>query len=182
MTACILSSYSLHLMMKRLWIGLWLAIALPCCAQEWTASDSLRLQRWLEQEGEIQLNPLPERDVPGGYPLLDAGKPWLDFDTSLPRIKQDSTPKVRLTLHPYTATTRYDYDPVFQRKIKVDEHTWRGHTLASFQFKLMQGVARESASSPSGIDLMTLFTKDFWHFRARRASARTLQVLKEYGQ
>lgn len=167
-------------MMKRLWIGLWLAIALPCCAQEWTASDSLRLQRWLEQEGEIQLNPLPELDAPGGHPLMDADKPWLDFDATLPRLEQEHKPKVRLTLRPYTPTTRYDYDPVFQRKIKVDADTWRSHTLASFQLKLMQRVAREPAASPSGIDLMTPFTKDFWRFRARKARERTLQVLKEY--
>ena len=169
-------------MRKIAWITLWLLIALPCCAQEWTASDSLRLQRWLEQEGEVQLNPLPELDSSAGHQLMNADKPWLDFDASLPRLEQEHKPKVRLTLRPYTTTTRYDYDPVYQRKIKVDKNTWRSNTLAGFQIQLMRRVAREPVVKPSGTDLMTLFTKDFWRFRARSARSRTQQVLKEYGR
>lgn len=168
--------------MRRWFLGLCLVMTLPCCAQEWTVSDSLRLQRWLEQEGEIQVSPLPELDVPAGRLLMDADKPWLEFDTTLPRLEENRKPKVRLTLHPYSTTTRYDYDPVYQRKIIIDKDTWRNNPMAGFQLKLMARVAKEPAVKPSGIDLMTVFTKDFWRVRARAARQRTMQVLKDYGR
>lgn len=167
-------------MKKRLLIGLLLAIVLPCCAQEWTAQDSLRLSRWLEQEGEVKLAPLPELDTSVGSPMMDADKPWLYFDATLPQLNQEQKPKVRLTLRPYSATTRYDYDPVYQRKIKVNENTWRSDPMAEFKCKLGARVAKEPVVKPSGLDLMTLFTRDFWRFRARKAGERTLQVLKDY--
>lgn len=169
--------------MKWLSIGLLLAWALPCCAQEWSANDSLRLQRWLEQEGEVPLHALPELDTTTGTPLMDSRKPWLDFDTSLPKLQpQAERPKMRLTLRPYSASTRYDYDPVYQRKIKVDKDTWRSVPVAGFnRTAVVSGAAREPVQKPSGIDLMTLFTRDFWRFRARAASRRTHKVLKHYG-
>lgn len=36
-------------------------------------------------------------------------------------------------------------------------------------------------SGPSGIDLMTPFTKDFWNRKGRKRRLRTLEVLKSYG-
>ena len=35
-------------------------------------------------------------------------------------------PKVMLTLMPYKANTRYNWDPIYQKKIKIDKNTWRG--------------------------------------------------------
>ncbi|MGN0066930.1 MAG: DUF4858 domain-containing protein [Bacteroides sp.] len=169
--------------MRRFWMGLLFLLAMPCCAQEWTANDSLRVQRWLEQEGEIQLQRLPELDSSMGTPLMDSSKPWLNFDTSLPKLQpQAERPKVRLTLRPYSAHTRYDYDPVYQQRIKVDKDTWRSDPMASFKRHLVDRGTQVPVQNPSGIDLMTLFTRDFWHFRARAASQRTKEVLKHYGQ
>ena len=37
--------------------------------------------------------------------------------------------KIKLTLFPYTANTPYNWDPVRQRKIDVDENTWRGDSF-----------------------------------------------------
>ena len=106
---------------------LWLAV-LPLCAQDWTKADSLRLQQLLQSEGEIILNLdiLKEVEEPlGGSPRAVESKPWLEVDETLPAVQGVRPRKVKLTLFPYTANTPYNWDPVRQRKIKVDKNTWR---------------------------------------------------------
>ena len=116
--------------MKRFWYLyglLWLA-ALPLCAQDWTKADSLRLQQLLQSDGEIILNLdiLKEVDeTPWGSPKTVESKPWLEVDETLPAVQGIRPRKVKLTLFPYTANTPYNWDPVRQRKIKVDKNTWR---------------------------------------------------------
>lgn len=116
--------------MKRFWYLyglLWLA-ALPLCAQDWTKADSLRLQQLLQSDGEIILNLdiLKEVDEnPWGSPKTVESKPWLEVDETLPAVQGIRPRKVKLTLFPYTANTPYNWDPVRQRKIKVDKNTWR---------------------------------------------------------
>lgn len=109
-------------------------------AQEWTAKDSLRLQEILQSEKELHLNPesieelkrnlLPEtsKTPPFADPLASDYKSWLEYDTSfqLPD-KEKERPKVVLTLRPYNGQTKYNWDPVYQRKIHVDKNTWRGN-------------------------------------------------------
>lgn len=111
-------------------VGLLFAAVSPLCAQSWTSQDSLRLQQLLNGEGELRLNPevLEEfrTETPLGAPKADADKSWLDFDTSLPEAYGADSEKVVLTLRPYTANTRFDWDPICQKKIKVDKHTWQG--------------------------------------------------------
>lgn len=151
-------------------VGLLTLIGLPCLGQEWTAADSIRLSRLLEQEGELRLAPL----------LESVDKPWLDFDATLPNVTDIETPKIRLTLRPYTANTHYDYDPVYQQKIKVDANTWRSDPLAKLKLGIYAQSHRQVTVQPSGHDLMLLFTRDFWRFRARASRKRTQQVLKSY--
>ncbi|MDO4164628.1 MAG: DUF4858 domain-containing protein, partial [Bacteroides sp.] len=102
----------------------------PLCAQNWTSQDSLRLQQLLNDGGELRLNPEALEELrmesPLGTPKADADKSWLDFDTSLPEASGADSEKVVLTLRPYTANTRFDWDPIRQKKIKIDKHTWRG--------------------------------------------------------
>lgn len=160
--------------------GLLFAATIPLCAQNWTSQDSLRLQQLLRREGEIELNPdaLKELQVEPlmGNPQSVTDKPWLDFDATMPRMPQDKK-KVRLTLHPYTANTRYDWDPVYQKKIHVDEHTWRGpfHKLTTLPEEFA------SAARPSGHDFMRLFTKEFWNFKGKKRRAATRTQLRMYG-
>ena len=98
-------------------IGLLLVVVLPVCAQNWTPQDSLRLRRLLDGEGEIKLNPevLKEMGVqePLGKQQISMEKQWLDFNTTLPEIPNTPKKKVVLTLRPYTATTKYNWDPVY---------------------------------------------------------------------
>lgn len=209
-------------------IGLLLAVAFPLCAQEWTPKDSLRLHRLLDSGEELKLNPdvLKEigvdaplgADTPWGSPKADTGKAWLDFDTSLPSLPRMPEKKVKLTLRPYTANTKYNWDPVYQKKITVNRHTWRGnpfHELTKLTIytnwakRPLDAGPRESleqieatglryrvterannmavgswqSAGSGGIsgDFLAPFTKEFWNVKGRKRRARTLEVLKAYG-
>lgn len=204
-------------------IGLLFAVALPLYAQNWTPQDSLRLRRLLDGEGEMKLNPevLKEMGVPQtiGTPKMSTEKRWTDFNTILPEIPHTPKKKVVLTLRPYTATTKYNWDPVYQRKIKVDKNTWRGDPFYElkalraytdwakkpFDKGLRQSVEQIEATGLryrtterannmavgswqgatgggiGGLDFMTPFTKEFWNFKGRKRRARTLEVLRTYG-
>lgn len=203
-------------------VGLLLAVALPLCAQNWTPQDSVRLRLLLDGEGEIKLNPevLKEMGIsqPLGTPKISTEKDWLDFSTSMPEIPQTPKKKIILTLRPYTATTKYNWDPVAQKKIKIDENTWRSDPFRELTTRTIysdwaktpldkglrksveeieatgmryrvterannMAVGSWQSASGSGFkgDFMTPFTKDFWNVKGRKRRARTLEVLKAYG-
>ena len=121
-------------------IVLVLVVVLPVCAQNWTPQDSLRLRRLLDGEGEIKLNPevLKEMGVqePLGKQQMSLERQWLDFNTTLPEIPNTPKKKVILTLRPYTANTKYNWDPVYQKKIKIDKNTWRGDPF--YELKMLR--------------------------------------------
>lgn len=204
-------------------IGLLLVVVLPVCAQNWTPQDSLRLRRLLDGEGEIKLNPevLKEMGVqePLGKQQMSLEKQWLDFNTTLPEIPNTPKKKVILTLRPYTANTKYNWDPVYQKKIKINKNTWRGDSFYELKMlriysdwaktPLEKGIRKsideieatglryrvterannmavgswQGASGGSGFsgDFMTPFTKEFWNVKGRKRRARTLEVLRAYG-
>ena len=204
-------------------IGLLLVVVLPVCAQNWTPQDSLRLRRLLDGEGEIKLNPevLKEMGVqePLGKQQMSLERQWLDFNTTLPEIPNTPKKKVILTLRPYTANTKYNWDPVYQKKIKIDKNTWRGDPFYELKMlriysdwaktPLEKGIRKsideieatglryrvterannmavgswQGASGGSGFsgDFMTPFTKEFWNVNGRKRRARTLEVLRAYG-
>ncbi len=200
--------------------GLFLLVALPACAQFGTSDeDSLRRYRMPVEESETRLHPeVPDlNSVP--IPLqMSTEKPWMDFDTALPDLFQKKEEKkVVLTLRPYSANTRYDWDPVYQKKIVLNKDTWRGEMFSHLYKSVIpsnwaktpfdKGIRRtreeieatgmrysvtdrannmavgswKRVGNPSGIDLMTPFTKDFWNPKARQRRERTLEVLRAYG-
>ena len=204
-------------------IGLLLVVVLPVCAQNWTPQDSLRLRRLLDGEGELKLNPevLKEMGVqePLGKQQMSLERQWLDFNTTLPEIPNTPKKKVILTLRPYTANTKYNWDPVYQKKIKINKNTWRGDSFYELKMlriysdwaktPLEKGIRKsideieatglryrvterannmavgswQGASGGSGFsgDFMTPFTKEFWNVKGRKRRARTLEVLRAYG-
>ena len=204
-------------------IGLLLVVVLPVCAQNWTPQDSLRLRRILDGEGEIKLNPevLKEMGVqePLGKQQMSLERQWLDFNTTLPEIPNTPKKKVILTLRPYTANTKYNWDPVYQKKIKINKNTWRGDPFYELKMlriysdwaktPLEKGIRKsideieatglryrvterannmavgswQGASGGSGFsgDFMTPFTNEFWNVKGRKRRARTLEVLRAYG-
>lgn len=187
-----------------LFLGLLCAVAFPLYAQEWTPQDSLRLHRLLNDGGEMKLNP----DV-----LKEMG-----IDASLPAMPRMPEKKVVLTLRPYTANTKYNWDPVYQKKITVNKNTWRGNpfyeltrlkiytdwakrpldagpreSIEQIEATGLRYMVTERANNMAvgswrsvgggGIagDFMRPFTKDFWNRKAARRRARTLEVLRTYG-
>lgn len=205
-----------------LFLGLLFVVAFPLYAQEWTPQDSLHLRRFLSGEGEVRLNPDVLKEIgidsPLGSPKEDMNKSWLEFDSSLPVMPQMPEKKVVLTLRPYTANTKYNWDPVYQKKITVNKNTWRSspfYELAKLKIytnwakRPLDAGPRESVEQieatglrymvterannmavgswrgvgGGGIsgDFMTPFTKDFWNIKGRKRRARTLEVLKTYG-
>lgn len=117
--------------MKRicLFLVLLCAVAFPLCAQNWTLQDSLQLQQILNGKGEVKLNPevLKEIGVETllGTPKVSLDKSWIDFDTSLPAMPNIPETKIVLTLRPYSSRTKYNWDPIYQKKITVKKDTWR---------------------------------------------------------
>ncbi len=170
--------------------GLLLAAVLPLCAQSWTPRDSVRLRSLLHPDSvrEIRINPRAleelEQAMQPGALRPHTRKSWMEFDESLPDGRQEEAPPVRLTLRPYTANTRYDWDPVYQRKIDID----KPHMRIAMHHTHSRPEARRTAVRPfagsagvGGLDLMHVFTRDFLHPKARRRRARTLEVLRSYG-
>jgi hypothetical protein len=123
-----------------------------------------------------------------------------------------------LTLRPYTANTKYNWDPVYQKKITVNKNTWRSspfyeltklkiytnwakrpldagprESVEQIEATGLRYMVTERANNMAvggwrgvgggGIsgDFMAPFTKDFWNIKGRKRRARTLEVLKTYG-
>ena len=97
-------------------------------SQVWTAQDSLHLKKLLESDQELHLNMDAVKSIDFGTavgtPRMSEEKSWMMPDESLPEALPK--PKVVLSLMPYKANTRYNWDPIYQKKIKIDKNTWRG--------------------------------------------------------
>lgn len=198
-------------------------IASVVCSQEWTTQDSIKLNRILQGNEKIKLNPEAVKQIDFGsdvmgIPLMSTEKSWMLPDATLPSVLPNTLPlnkKQMLTLRPYKPNTPYDWDPVYQKKIKVGQDTWRGDpfyrikTLRSYtnmekvpQKSSIRGqgslsdleavnlrynplIGQANGAMPGvgigGLDFMSIFTKDFWDVKGRERRARTLEVLKLYG-
>ncbi|WP_455586885.1 DUF4858 domain-containing protein [Bacteroides sp.] len=211
-------------MTKRFIFFLLISLSIPVAySQEWTKEDSLNLSRILKADGEMKLNPEAVKQIDFGSdimgtPLMSTEKSWMLPDESLPSSLPNTLPlekRQMLSLHPYKTNTPYDWDPVYQKKIKVGRDTWRGdpfYRIKTFrgytntskaplrvmvmeqpsltdieaitlQYKPLYGQANGSMPGVAigGFDFMYVFTKDFWDKRGRERRARTLEVLKTYG-
>lgn len=100
------------------------------------------MRRLLDGEGEIKLNPEVLKEMEYRNLWANSRYRWskmvrLDFNTTLPKYQIHRRRKLFFTLlRPYTATTKYNWDPVYQKKIKIDKDTWRGsfYELKYFAF------------------------------------------------
>lgn len=223
-------------LIKRLITAMTLCLtALLVHAQEWTKEDSLRLRKLLDSDQELNLNQDAVRQIDFGSavgtPRMSVEKKWMLPDESLPEALPK--PKVVLSLMPYKANTPYNWDPVFQKKIRMDKNTWRGdphyemrhqRSYSNWARNPMAGGVRKSLEeirasgvrfrqlserangmmvnsvvmdSPiplfggsgvyinggtiGGLDLMAVFTKNFWDKKGKERRERTLEVLRTYG-
>lgn len=181
-------------LIKRIVIAMALCLTtLFVYAQEWTAKDSLRLKKLLGSDVELKLNPDAVKSIDlgngTGSPRMSMEKSWMQFDETLPQVLPKKQ-KVVLTLKPYTATTPYNWDPIYQKKIKVTKNTWRGDPFyelrqllytKSSNISIGKSGVYISGGAIGGLDLMAAFTKDFWSKKRREARDRTLEVLSTYG-
>ncbi len=203
-------------MVKRWFLGIVCLVCTCTLHAQWERKDSLRLQELLRREGEIRLNPeaVKEMDMKQfTAPVTERRNPVLEFDLTLPEVLPERK-KIVLTLSPYKPNTRFNYDPVEQKKIKVGKNTWKGEQQSAMVLELIYAnwakkpfdpQYRESVEQieatglrynilanggqgewqktgkPTGYDFMTPFTKDFWDKKGRQRRARTLEVLRHYG-
>jgi len=115
-------------MSKRLGIFLSISLVSLLAHAQWSQKDSLSLRHILNTDGEIKLNPNVVKEIDFGTFIGDQmsvdEKPALNFDVTLPKVFPEKA-KVKLTLRPYTASTKYNYDPIYMRKIHVTKDTWK---------------------------------------------------------
>ena len=158
----------------------------------------MRLRKFLDSDQQLKLTQDAVRQIvfgsAVGTPRMSVEKKWMLPDESLPEALPK--PKVVLTLMPYKANTRYNWDPVYQKKIRVNKNTWRGdsfYELCRQRFYTNRTRSRKAneirigedvsvcGGTISGLDLMAAFTKEFWNKTGRDNRIRTLEVLKTYG-
>ena len=205
-------------LIKRLITAMTLCLtALLVHAQEWTKEDSLRLRKLLDSDQELNLNQDAVRQIDFGSavgtPRMSVEKKWMLPDESLPEALPK--PKVVLSLMPYKANTPYNWDPVFQKKIRMDSN-WARNPMAGGVRKSLEEIRASGVrfrqlserangmmvnsvvmDSPiplfggsgvyinggtiGGLDLMAVFTKNFWDKKGKERRERTLEVLRTYG-
>ena len=168
--------------------------ALFAYSQVWTAQDSLHLKKLLESDQELHLNMDAVKSIDFGTavgtPRMSEEKSWMMPDESLPEALPK--PKVVLSLMPYKANTRYNWDPIYQ---KIQASGVRFRQLSERANGMMVNTVVMDAPIPlfggsgvyinggtvGGLDLMAVFTKEFWNKKGRDNRARTLEVLRTYG-
>lgn len=106
--------------MKRLILFIWLCPMVLIARAQWTAKDSLNLQRILNGQEDIKLNmdavkQIDFNSLPGA-PKMSKEKPGLKLDETLPQVLDRK--KIVLTLRPYTANTKYNWDPIYQKRYR----------------------------------------------------------------
>lgn len=115
-------------MSKRLSLFLSVSLISLLAHAQWSRKDSLELRHILNTDGEIKLNPNMMKKIDfgsfAGQPVAVDEKPALQFDATLPKAFPEKK-EIKLSLRPYTAGTKYNYDPIYQRKIQIKEKTWK---------------------------------------------------------
>lgn len=144
-------------MSKNLNLFLFFCVITVSAQAQWSQKDSLNLRRLLQGDGEIKLNPNAVKDIDFGSfigePMKSNDSPATRYNTTLPSPRPDYS-KMNLTLRPYSIHTKFNYDPIYKRKIKVGPDTWKGidtlyhlymHTIyTNWASKPLQGGFRKS--------------------------------------
>jgi hypothetical protein len=193
---------------KEIVILLFLAFCVSTAeAQKWTKADSVKLNRILKGNKEIQINQHELQNIHFdakimNNPLLEPMQlNHISPDETLP---QDAGKKYVLTMNPYKASTPYNWDPIYHCKIvKVGNH-WepqlasRRYSEGARAYDMAAGISAQIAAikglrglslgngvyvnggTISGLDLMYFFEKRFWDFKQNAIRKRTQEVLKAY--
>ncbi|MDR0746112.1 MAG: DUF4858 domain-containing protein [Mediterranea sp.] len=114
-------------MSKRLGIFLGINLFFLLAHAQWSEKDSLNLGHILNTDGEIKLNPNVVKKIDfgafAGKRVIADEKSALNVDITLPKVFPEKK-EIKLSLRPYTVNTRYNYDPIYQKKIGIKSDTW----------------------------------------------------------
>lgn len=124
-------------MIKKITLFLTIGLFPLLAVAQWSSTDSLSLKQILKTDGEIRLNKNAIKKIDFGT-LVDQPKSveeklWLDVDISLPKVFPEKVIPV-LTLRPYNNTTKYNYDPIYQKKILVTKDTWKHGDVDAWKY------------------------------------------------
>lgn len=110
------------------------------------------------------------------------------FDESLPRVISPSSvvesdslyDKRRITDRKLPLQMLEVYKPVYAHLPLDTLKVTMGIKLPPPEGISLGNGVRVNGGTFSGLDLLQIFTKDFWQFRKKRMRAHTIGVLKEY--
>lgn len=111
---------------------------------QWNKQDSIRLQQFLNGEGDLKINTEavksihfdfnPNKEKIQGKPMMSQDKPWMKFREDLPKNYGDTTQWIRpkfVRINPYTPYTKWYEDPV-NDPIITGEKTYEIHMKFNF--------------------------------------------------
>lgn len=161
-------------MWERLLVSVVFLLLTGASYAQWTKKDSLELKKLLESEEELKLNDEAVRQIKfkneAELPRMLLKKRWMRIDESLPRATPPSTMVELDSLR----------KPIYGR-LPMD--TLRITMVIKLPppegISLGNGV-RVNGGLFTGLDLLQVFTKDFWQFRKKRMRAGTMHALENY--
>lgn len=179
-------------MWQRLFVSAVFILLAGVCYAQWTKEDSLRLKKSLKSGEELKLNKEAIRQIDfnagAANPRTSEEKRWMRFDESLPRVISPSSvvesdslyDKRRITDRKLPLQMLEVYKPVYAHLPLDTLKVTMGIKLPPPEGISLGNGVRVNGGTFSGLDLLQIFTKDFWQFRKKRMRAHTIGVLKEY--
>lgn len=181
-------------MSARLFISVVLLLLTGVCYAQWTAEDSLRLRKSLEKGEELNLNKEAVKrikfDNSAENPRMSNEKPWMRFDKSLPRVIAPSAVVESDSLYDSRRLSNRTLPFMMLETYKSTYIPLPLDTLVTSMGMILpppDGISlgngvRVDGGLFFGLDLLQVFTKDFWQFRKKRMRTRTISVLNDYSK
>lgn len=179
-------------MWERLFVSVVFLLLTGACYAQWTAEDSLRLKKSLKNGEELKLNKEAVKRIEFGggaeTPRMSKEKRWMRFDESLPRVISPSAvvesdslyDRRRITGGKLPLLMLETYNPAYARlPLDTLSVTMAINLPPPEGISLGNGV-RVNGGLFSGLDLLQVFTKEFWQFRKKRMRAGTYDALEKY--
>lgn len=154
-------------MSKRFMLSIAFLLLTGVCYAQSAAEDSLRLKKLGKNGEDLKLNEEVVKrikfDSKAKNPRMSEEKKWMRFDDTLP----DIIPPATVTDSCYSDSIR-----TLEIKMVIQLPPLKGISLG-------HGVWLDGGLI-SGLDMLQIFTKDFWQFRKKQMRKHTLEVLGDY--
>ena len=174
-------------LIKRLITAMTLCLtALLVHAQEWTKEDSLRLRKLLDSDQELNLNQDAVRQIDFGSavgtPRMSVEKKWMLPDESLQRSYSN------WAHNPMAGGVRKSLEEIRASGVRFRQLSERANGMMVNSVVMDSPIPLFGGSGVyinggtiGGLDLMAVFTKNFWDKKGKERRERTLEVLRTYG-